>query len=138
MSGTSPSNYIIVQHSDGELHIPLDSSSETYNYTIDNPDMQQTCQVILLLVKDILSPNNVNVRITISSQIPIRAGLGSSAALSTALAGALYYYAHGRLDLDQIRHFAHNAECVFHSKPSGLDSFASIFGISTGILILTK
>jgi mevalonate kinase len=76
----------------------------------------------------------MNVKITISSQIPIRAGLGSSAALSAALAGALYYYAHGRLDLDLIQHFAHNAERVFHSNPSGLDSFSSIFGTSTRII----
>ncbi len=54
----------------------------------------------------------------VTNHIPVRAGLGTSAALSTALARFLKAYVDTSLDVFQ---FAHELEHLFHGKSSGLD-----------------
>jgi mevalonate kinase len=66
--------------------------------------------------------------LTGTARLPARAGLGSSAAVATAVARALVSF-HG-IDLDDDRLFAavQAAERVFHGNPSGLDATVAIGG----------
>jgi mevalonate kinase len=66
--------------------------------------------------------------LTGESDLPPRAGLGSSAALATAVARCLASF-HG-IELDRERLFAavQSAERVFHGNPSGLDATVAIGG----------
>lgn len=85
-----------------------------------------TVQAILALFRAIHSPNDPppwGLRLSITSALPLGAGLGSSAALSVSLAAALWCLRWQRLDGDRsaIRELAHVAESVFHGTPSGLD-----------------
>lgn len=69
------------------------------------------------------------VSIIVKSTIPIGAGLGSSAAFSVALAGALFVYEYGFLDKDKVNQLAMEAERFFHGKPSGIDNYTALNGL---------
>ncbi|VDM15934.1 unnamed protein product [Hydatigera taeniaeformis] len=73
--------------------------------------------------------------ITISSTLPINAGLGSSAAYCSVVA-AFFLYLHGCItgpniadgDLSLVRSLANELEKIMHSSPSGVDTAISISG----------
>jgi len=60
--------------------------------------------------------------------LPPRAGLGSSAALATAIARALAGLHAASLDDDQLFRAVQASERVFHGNPSGLDATVAIRG----------
>lgn len=80
------------------------------------------------------------LRIHVSSKLPLGAGLGSSAAFSVALAGALSQFRdnlpssqHDQLEL--VNSFAYSAEVLLHGTPSGVDNAISTFG---GVVLYRK
>ncbi|MDO8573745.1 MAG: hypothetical protein Q7R77_03275 [Candidatus Daviesbacteria bacterium] len=73
--------------------------------------------------------------LTITSDIPIGAGLGSSAAVSAAYIGALLVFLKVKWDLNLINKLTFEAEKVFHGNPSGADNKTVIFG---GITVPNK
>jgi mevalonate kinase len=66
--------------------------------------------------------------ITITSDIPIGSGMGSSSALAVAIAGALCLFIDKKLDKEKINHIAFLAEQKKHGTPSGGDNAASCYG----------
>jgi mevalonate kinase len=83
-----------------------------------------------------------------SADLPVGAGLGSSAAFSVALAAALLRVSSreshtpghasfflSRSQLDKINHYAYLAEILLHGTPSGLDNAVATYG---GALRFTK
>lgn len=72
----------------------------------------------------------------VCSDVPLNAGLGSSAAFSVALAGALCCYEEGSADLARIFAFSLEAEAIFHSKTSGLDPFCALYGSAATVHIV--
>lgn len=64
----------------------------------------------------------------INSQLPIGAGLGSSAAVSAAFIAALLSFLKVKWDLNLINKLAYEAEKVFHGNPSGGDNSTVVFG----------
>ena len=77
----------------------------------------------------------VGVNIRIESSIPVAAGLGSSAAVSVALAAALYSLLESDGSKENIFQIAFNAEKIIHGTPSGVDPAISTYG---GILWYRK
>ncbi len=69
-----------------------------------------------------------SMEITIVSQIPRGAGLGSSAAISVASTAALATAAGIQLSKDEISSIAFEAERIHHGTPSGIDNTISTFG----------
>jgi len=67
-------------------------------------------------------------KLEISSQIPVGAGLGSSAAVSAACIAALLSFLKVKWDLELINRLAFEAEKVFHGNPSGGDNTAVVYG----------
>ena len=63
--------------------------------------------------------------ITVSSQIPFRAGLGSSAAFSVALVRALARLTGKKLAAATVSQFAYELEKIYHGTPSGIDTTVS-------------
>jgi mevalonate kinase len=61
------------------------------------------------------------VSVSVDSTVPVGFGLGSSAAYSVALVGALAEYTGETLTLDEIRMRAHSLEKIIHGQPSGID-----------------
>ena len=74
--------------------------------------------------KEVLPP----LEITITSQIPKGRGLGSSAALSAAIIGALMKFTINLWDPNRINELAFEVEKIAHGNPSGADKSTVVFG----------
>ncbi len=71
-------------------------------------------------------------QIHIESNIPIGAGLGSSAAVNVAVAGSVLYHLQNALTPSEVSRWARGGEIVGHGTPSGIDDQTSAFG---GVLV---
>ena len=75
------------------------------------------------------------VNITISSNIPVAAGLGSSAAVAAATAKAVSKLLDVQLTLEEIYQTTYEAERYVHGTPSGIDPILATYG---GVLLYQK
>jgi len=66
--------------------------------------------------------------ISIRFDVPVGAGLGSSAALAVALPRAMFAHAGKLLDDAELISISHRIEEVFHGNPSGLDALLAMTG----------
>lgn len=64
----------------------------------------------------------------ILSNIPVTGGMGSSAALSVAIAASLYFSTKNEWDLEEINRLAYQIEERQHGRPSGGDNTVSAYG----------
>jgi mevalonate kinase len=65
---------------------------------------------------------DLNLRITVSSTIPIASGMGSGAAVATAIVRALAAHLGRQLSPDEISALVYASEQRFHGTPSGIDN----------------
>ena len=79
--------------------------------------------------------NHTGVDLTVRSDIPVAAGLGSSAAICVATAAAVGELLNGDLSQQEICDIAYEGEKVVHGTPSGVDNNISTFG---GVLSYEK
>jgi mevalonate kinase len=77
---------------------------------------------IIKLVENRYKTSFAHVAVTVNSEIPIGAGMGSSAALAVATVGALAQYIDRPWDITEINSLAYEAEKLQHSNPSGGDN----------------
>ena len=63
-----------------------------------------------------------DLKLTIRSTIPVASGLGSCAAVSTAIVRALAQWAGARLDPAEINALVYEVEKLHHGTPSGIDN----------------
>jgi mevalonate kinase len=87
---------------------------------------------LCLTVRNTLSHLNVDARdlqlcLTIRSTIPVASGLGSGAAVATALVRALCAHLDRSLDAETISALVYQTEKVFHGTPSGIDNTVVVF-----------
>ena len=75
------------------------------------------------------------IEITLSSNVPIGSGLGSSAAVTVATLAALYRYHNIRFDKKSLAHDAHMVEQAVQGVASPLDTLVSTYG---GIVYLSR
>lgn len=86
-------------------------------------------KIIEKIVKKELNLKRVPLySLEISSDIPIGAGLGSSASVSAAYIGALLTYLRVNWNLYRINKLTYEAEKIFHGNPSGGDNSTVVFG----------
>ena len=94
-----------------------------------NDNAEEIQKVIEPIIKRHLKIKTIPpYQLNISSQIPIGAGLGSSAAVSAAYIAALLSFLKVKWDLNLINTLAYEAEKVFHGNPSGGDNSTVCFG----------
>lgn len=67
------------------------------------------------------------VRIVLSSSIPIASGLGSGAAVSTAVARVLLQYANVQLSNADLNQIIYEVEKTYHGTPSGIDNTVIVY-----------
>jgi len=65
---------------------------------------------------------NDKIKLSVSSDIPLASGLGSSAAFSVAATKAIAEYFGKTLNIEEIKEVSYGAEDIFHGKASGLDT----------------
>lgn len=75
----------------------------------------------------------------VTSELPMGAGLGSSASFCVALSGALIALSEKlflndnekKIDLELVSKWAYEGERIIHGKPSGIDNTVSTFGTAS-------
>lgn len=106
------------------------------HYSIDLLDIKDSypieIQGILFVYNHFKSfiSDQSQLNIQVRSDIPIGAGLGSSAAFSVCLVGCFYLLYHKTLNRDEINDLSYKVECIFHGTPSGIDNTISTYGQS--------
>ena len=68
-----------------------------------------------------------DLTITVHSTIPIASGLGSGAAVSTAIVRALAQWFNARLDNAEINALVYEVEKLYHGTPSGIDNTVIVY-----------
>jgi len=126
-----------------QLKLTLNYQSVLSSTITANPFQSQIRTLISRASEFLKVPLNINeAQIDIHSQIPIGAGLGSSAALCVAMARFALWKAE-RND-DQLVELATHLEDLFHGKSSGMDVSAiaantlpTLYSISKGAQLIT-
>jgi len=85
-------------------------------------DRQHPILVCLREIENMLGQPLPNMEITISSSIPIAAGLGSSAAIAVAVTRAVSEFLGLRISNEAINQIAYQSEVIQHGTPSGIDN----------------
>ncbi|MFN8529618.1 MAG: mevalonate kinase [Anaerolineae bacterium] len=109
------------------LHIAAEDLSQVMpvNVETDQVDNALALTARLVLRKFHLPPPDVTI--AIQSQIPMASGLGSGAAVSTALARALCGALHVSLDAATLNGIIYEVEKVHHGTPSGIDNTVIVY-----------
>ncbi|WP_440059757.1 mevalonate kinase [Thermogladius sp. 4427co] len=103
----------------GQLGILVDLSSRVVND-------RGVHKIIEELSKRGILKNNFHA--VIESQIPIGSGMGSSAAVSSALAHALTVFSGFEPSKELVWEVSFEAEKIYHVNPSGIDNTLSVYG----------
>ncbi|MEP7294359.1 MAG: mevalonate kinase, partial [Chloroflexota bacterium] len=101
-----------------DLDIPVDIDAET----VDNA-LALTARLVLKTLN--LPPPAATLHIR--SDIPIASGLGSGAAVSTALARALLLFLHQTMNNEQLNALIYEVEKIHHGTPSGIDNTVIVY-----------
>ncbi|MCE7985506.1 MAG: mevalonate kinase [Caldilinea sp. CFX5] len=91
----------------------------------DNP----LAVVTRLTLAQLGAPDNPDWQIEVRSQLPIASGLGSGAALSTALVRAIYTHVGQIPDPAQVSALVYESERFYHGAPSGIDNTVIAYGM---------
>jgi mevalonate kinase len=117
--------YAVVQPNDtglriaaGDLDIPVNIDAEPVEHAL-----ALTARLVLKAL-DVPAPS---VTISIRSDIPIASGLGSGAAVSTALARALCMAVDRTLDDAALNDLIYEVEKIHHGTPSGIDNTVIVY-----------
>jgi len=96
---------------------------------IISPEKDSLVRKIIEVFKNSYSINKLPpLEITITSQIPVGCGLGSSAALSSSLIGALMKFVKNIWNPVKINELSYEVEKFAHGHPSGADNTTVVFG----------
>ncbi len=129
---TLNNNELLVDARDLNLKAKIDT--KTGKVTVHDNDAQpnKILEATARLIEVIKDRYNAEwplpLVMTITSEIPRGAGLGSSAAVSVATTAALTTAADVQLSKEEISSIAYEAEKVHHGTPSGIDNTIATFG----------
>ncbi len=122
----------LIETDTGKIEITSRNLGKSISYALDSKERPPRNELypILRSLLHILNKfdERVSARIEISSEIPVSAGLGSSAAVPVACSAALYYFINGKLDREAVMEAAREAEKIVHGRPSGIDTMIATFG----------
>jgi|FLYN01.1.fsa_nt_gi mevalonate kinase len=104
------------------LRIVAADAALTLDSHPDNP-LVITAKLVLRAL-DAPAPD---ITITVRSQIPVASGLGSGAAVSTALARALSAACNHPLDNETLNAIIYEVEKIHHGTPSGIDNTVIVY-----------
>lgn len=108
-----------VEHSPGDIYL----KSDLYAGSIDQaPTLLSGIVCTIKHTLQMLNLPDKNLLIEVESTIPPGKGLGSSAAVATAVVKSLFVYAGETYTNKQILSYANIAETHAHGSPSGIDS----------------
>lgn len=95
----------------------------------DAADDDPPAVVTRLTLAALGAPGNPDWQIEVRSQLPIASGLGSGAALSTALVRTIYAQLGQPADPAQVSALVYESERFYHGTPSGIDNTVIAYGM---------
>jgi mevalonate kinase len=102
--------------------VARDLQNREIGFEIDDP----LAEVARLTLQRLSKPVPT-VNITVKSDIPIASGLGSGAAISTAIVRALSDYYRVNLSNEAINEIVYEVEKIHHGTPSGIDNTVIVY-----------
>ncbi len=102
--------------------IARDLDNQIITFDGDNP----LSQVVRLTLEAVNQPIP-DISITVRSDVPIASGLGSGAAISTAIVREILNYFDVTLSLDVINGIVYEVEKIHHGTPSGIDNAVIVY-----------
>ena len=108
------------------LHLVDDASKEST--ASENQELLEPLRLAASATLDHLAARDRSVHVDANCQIPIGAGLGSSASTTVATISAVAKSRGARLDRQQIFKLAFISENYLHGQPSGVDQATCIYG----------
>jgi mevalonate kinase len=108
----------------GEAGITIDAPDLNQSVSLDRASPASPLAAIVRLTLGHLQrqPNTLRLKITINSTVPIASGLGSGAAVSTAIVRALARWAQATIDTATVNALVFEVEKLHHGTPSGIDN----------------
>ena len=100
-----------------EIECIVEEAKSSFFYNNTN-----TLSVAIFTALKYLKKENAKIKYKITSQIPQKRGMGSSAAVSIAAIRAVFDYFGKNLESELLEKLVHTAEIVAHNTPSGLDA----------------
>ena len=100
-----------------EIECTIEEAKSNFFY-----DETDTLSVAIFTALKYLKKENVKIKYKITSQIPQKRGMGSSAAVSIAAIRAIFNYFGENLKDELLEKLVNTAEIVAHKTPSGLDA----------------
>lgn len=88
----------------------------------ETPEANPLATAVRLILKDLGHDLGSALRVTIESEIPVGAGMGSSAAVSVAVLRAVAAHLGQELSAERISGLAFEVEKLQHGTPSGIDN----------------
>ena len=96
-------------------------------FVSEESDEHPLAHLVQLTLRRLGQPPDPDLTITITSQVPIARGMGSGAAVSTAIVRALAGHFDHWLPSREISDLVYQAEVLFHGTPSGIDNTVIAF-----------
>lgn len=109
------------------LHIALADLDRVLPVDIESEAVDDALALTARLVLKTLNAPAPDVTIHVQSQIPLASGLGSGAAVTTALARALSHTAGQPLENPRLNDLVYEIEKLYHGTPSGIDNTVVVF-----------
>ena len=100
-----------------EIECAIEEAKSNFFY-----DETDTLSVAIFTALKYLKKENAKIKYKITSQIPQKRGMGSSAAVSIAAIRAIFNYFGENLEDELLEKLVNTAEIVAHKTPSGLDA----------------
>jgi len=123
---------MIVDAPDGSgctLHVPaIDLRLYVADVPAEGREIQPLGHVARLALVAAGAPVNPDWSITLESAIPIASGMGSGAALSTALVRAIFAHASKEVSPEAVSALVYESEKFYHGTPSGIDNAVIALG----------
>lgn len=109
------------------LHIVASDLNQTLPYDLVSQSIDNALTLTVRLVLEHLGAEPPAVLLTVRSEIPVASGLGSGAAVSTALARAISAALGRSLDNPALNAIVYEVEKVHHGTPSGIDNTVIVY-----------
>jgi mevalonate kinase len=93
----------------------------------DAPDDDPLARIVRLALKALRVDQEPDLTITVTSAVPIARGMGSGAAVSTAIVRGLAAHLGGWLSSRAISDLVYQTELIYHGTPSGIDNTVVAF-----------
>lgn len=109
-------------------HVRLHAPDIHYHAWLHEADEENPLRKIVELTLDeIHAQSSPAIEVRVSSEIPVASGLGSGAAVSTAIVRALCQHFEQPLELERQSELVYEVEKIHHGTPSGIDNTVIIY-----------